>query len=178
MKSRKATSPLLFTFYSRFVAIHRVSRGIFVTVAKARNWKGSSVGGSWKLPFVFFLQLRSSRQRVYCSALAGSGSLVIACRLGLRLPSERGSAARYSDRKCLGVRLPRIFLGYVTSRWLMGLEIGYLPQRTLLYSPPYFFLRVSPKYVRRTGLASSLGVPPSEPGLPSVFPRNTEAARF
>jgi hypothetical protein len=55
MKSRKPTSPLFFTFYSRFVAIDRVSRDIFATVAKARNSKGSSLGWSWKLPFVFFL---------------------------------------------------------------------------------------------------------------------------
>jgi hypothetical protein len=33
-------------------------------------------------------------------------------------------------------------------------------------------------YVGKTGLASSLGVPPSEAGLGTVFPRNAEAARF
>jgi len=30
-------------------------------------------------------------------------------------------------------------------------------------------------YVGKTGLASSLGVPPSEAGLESVFPRNAKS---
>src|SRR6266481_7305112 len=83
MKRGKPTFPSLFTFYSQFAALHRVSRDIPVTAAKAfgqgepyniRYSKRSQLAGATDFFSFSSCNLRSSRQRAYCSALAGSGS--------------------------------------------------------------------------------------------------------
>src|SRR6266702_2858980 len=74
MKRAKPTSPLLFTFYSHFAAIHPASRDIFVTAVKARSSKDSQLAGARDFFSFSSCSLRSSRQRAYCSTFAGSGS--------------------------------------------------------------------------------------------------------
>src|SRR5213080_330077 len=93
MKRGKRTFPSLFTFYSQFAALHRVSRDIPVTTSKAVTLSQSSSGyadtaqavlpsvssGQAELVYLDFssfcsCSLRRSRQRAYCPALAGSGA--------------------------------------------------------------------------------------------------------
>ena len=69
----------------------------------------------------------------------------------------------------------RMSPGFVDSRLLRG-RVFTLAKFAVF--PSYFFLLVSPIYVGKTGLASSLGVPPSEAGLGSVFPRNARTVRI